>query len=752
MLHDDRRLPRRAAADQLHADLSLGEDAARGRPVSRDQLDRRRSSRSAERRCSARACSLLQIAETVDPEILFCRSYPYFSSVSPALMRHFRRQRRESIIERMELGRDSLVVEAASNDGYMLRVFHERGIPVLGIDPADGPAASARAAGIPTLNTFFSERRWRRSFGPKAGCADVFLANNVLAHVADLNGFVEGIATRAQAGRHRRDRVPLRRRPDRACASSTRSITSICATSRSRRSTRCSAATGCASITSSARRSTAARCGCRFVPYVDGSTPPSRDLLAAEREAGESRPRRLLPATSRRIGDWRRARRAARCCIDLKSEGKTHRRLRRGGEGDDASRLLRHRQRPARLRRRSQPFKVGRYHGAATSLPIVSPAAAAGRSAGLSADPRLELRRRDHAAAASVRASRRDIHRPDPGTADRFVGASMKPDRFHVPELRGAALQEFYRVDSVPGEQLPRRRQRGRGRCVSARRSAHRGLRALWVHHQHGVSISSRLSYDPAYEETQTFSADVQRVPGPARSNGSASSIRSARQNGNRDRLRQGRLSRADGADRRHHRDRHRSDVGPLARLHGVAAERVRRSSTNSTDRSMPDIRADYHFLPARARTHSRCARVPAHGALGRRRPAIPIFFELPETMRVLRERAVLGHLFRALQLLHAGFARAGVRNRGFRRHRRAARLRRSISADRSGARRRPQPAVTAVVGADQPDVVAADGGFFERAIGRNASSAWREHIRPQRARSANRSPCGDRVPSASRS
>ena len=138
-------------------------------------------------------CSLLQIAETVEPEVLFCRSYPYFSSVSPALMRHFRASA-ETLLDTLDLGPDSLVMEAASNDGYMLRVFQERGIPVLGIDPADGPAGAANDEGIPTLNTFFGSEV-ARGLRADGNLADVFLANNVLAHVADLNGFVAGIAT-----------------------------------------------------------------------------------------------------------------------------------------------------------------------------------------------------------------------------------------------------------------------------------------------------------------------------------------------------------------------------------------------------------------------------------------------------------------------------------------------------------------------------------------------------------------------------
>jgi len=138
-------------------------------------------------------CSLMQIAQTVDPEVLFCRDYPYFSSVSPALMAHFA-DSAERLIERLGLGPESLVVEAASNDGYMLRVFAERGIPVLGIDPADGPAGVANTRGVPTLNTFFGAEL-ARSLAAEGKRADLFLANNVLAHVADLNGFVDGIAT-----------------------------------------------------------------------------------------------------------------------------------------------------------------------------------------------------------------------------------------------------------------------------------------------------------------------------------------------------------------------------------------------------------------------------------------------------------------------------------------------------------------------------------------------------------------------------
>ena len=137
-------------------------------------------------------CGLGQILETVAPSVLFGADYPYYSSVSPSLMKHFA-DSASALIDDQSLGPESLVIEAASNDGYMLGVFHEAGIPTLGIDPAPGPAAKSAERGIPTLNAFFT-RDLAERLAAEGRRADVFLANNVLAHVADLNGFVAGIA------------------------------------------------------------------------------------------------------------------------------------------------------------------------------------------------------------------------------------------------------------------------------------------------------------------------------------------------------------------------------------------------------------------------------------------------------------------------------------------------------------------------------------------------------------------------------
>lgn len=143
------------------------------------------------------SCALLQITETVPGEILF-RDYIYFSSFSDTMLQHAAASASE-LIAAMGLGPESLVIEAASNDGYMLRNFVDRHIPVLGIEPATNIAAVAESRGIPTLNEFFG-LEVAESLAAEGRQADLFLANNVLAHVADLNGFVRGIKALLKPG------------------------------------------------------------------------------------------------------------------------------------------------------------------------------------------------------------------------------------------------------------------------------------------------------------------------------------------------------------------------------------------------------------------------------------------------------------------------------------------------------------------------------------------------------------------------
>jgi SAM-dependent methyltransferase len=138
-------------------------------------------------------CTLCQIEETVRPEVLFGEDYPYFSSYSDTLLDHSKRNV-GALIERYQLGPDDLVVELASNDGYLLQFFQEAGIEVLGIDPAPGPAAVALENGVPTLVEFFGPEVAERLVSEGVG-ADILIGNNVLAHVPDQNAFVGAMAT-----------------------------------------------------------------------------------------------------------------------------------------------------------------------------------------------------------------------------------------------------------------------------------------------------------------------------------------------------------------------------------------------------------------------------------------------------------------------------------------------------------------------------------------------------------------------------
>ena len=139
------------------------------------------------------ACALVQITETVPPEVLF-REYAYLSSFSDTVV-----QNAEGIVRRLigleGLGSESLAVEIASNDGYLLQHYHHKGIPVLGIEPAANIARVARdERGIPTVCEFFGAQL-AAELVASGRAADVVHGNNVLAHVADLNGVVRGIAT-----------------------------------------------------------------------------------------------------------------------------------------------------------------------------------------------------------------------------------------------------------------------------------------------------------------------------------------------------------------------------------------------------------------------------------------------------------------------------------------------------------------------------------------------------------------------------
>ena len=182
---------RSCGSAQLEVFLDLGETPLADRLLTDADLDKTELVFPL-RVAFCKECSLAQITETVSPEILFGHSYPYFSSFSPALLKHSRANALD-LIARRGLGPDKFVVELASNDGYLLKNYVEAGIPVLGIDPAEGPAQAAEKIGVTTRCAFFS-RELAESLRSEGVRADVIHANNVLAHVADTNGFVAAIA------------------------------------------------------------------------------------------------------------------------------------------------------------------------------------------------------------------------------------------------------------------------------------------------------------------------------------------------------------------------------------------------------------------------------------------------------------------------------------------------------------------------------------------------------------------------------
>jgi SAM-dependent methyltransferase len=133
------------------------------------------------------ACYLVQITHRVAPEQLFS-SYSYFSSFSNAFLKHAEAMV-ESLTEKFVLDSNSLVAEIGSNDGYLLNFFRERGIPILGIEPAKNIARVANESGIPTVDVFFGPDSVAQIIKAR-GQADIIIGNNVLAHVPLINDFL----------------------------------------------------------------------------------------------------------------------------------------------------------------------------------------------------------------------------------------------------------------------------------------------------------------------------------------------------------------------------------------------------------------------------------------------------------------------------------------------------------------------------------------------------------------------------------
>jgi SAM-dependent methyltransferase len=176
----------------LHTILSLGRTPLANALLTNDQLTAEEETFPLDL-VFCPQCTLVQITETVSPEKLF-REYVYLSSFSDTMLRHAA-DLAQQMVETHRLHAESLVVELASNDGYLLRQYKRAGVPVLGIEPAVNIARIAEQDhGIPTISEFFGEDLGQR-LRAEGHRADVIHAHNVLAHVPDLNGFVRGIRT-----------------------------------------------------------------------------------------------------------------------------------------------------------------------------------------------------------------------------------------------------------------------------------------------------------------------------------------------------------------------------------------------------------------------------------------------------------------------------------------------------------------------------------------------------------------------------
>jgi len=180
---------RSCGSSDLHLILSLGQTPLANSLLTAEQLQQSEPSFPLDLVFCGN-CTLVQITETVPPEQLFS-NYLYFSSFSDTMLQHSEAIANRLINDR-HLNANSLVVEIASNDGYLLQNYVKAGIPILGIEPASNIAKVANEKGIKTIAEFFGQTLAER-LKAEGTQADIIHGNNVLAHVAELNGVVGGI-------------------------------------------------------------------------------------------------------------------------------------------------------------------------------------------------------------------------------------------------------------------------------------------------------------------------------------------------------------------------------------------------------------------------------------------------------------------------------------------------------------------------------------------------------------------------------
>ncbi|HCK19844.1 MAG TPA: SAM-dependent methyltransferase [Thalassospira sp.] len=181
---------RACGTDLKHTLVDLGLSPLANSYVPLDQADQTDPSYPLHARVCSN-CFLVQVDDVVPPSDIFSH-YAYFSSYSSSFVEHARNYS-ETATERLGLGKDSFVVEVASNDGYLLQHFVAKSIPVLGVEPAANIAKEAEKKGVKSLVAFFGKETAEKVVA-EHGHANLTAANNVLAHVPDINDFVSGFA------------------------------------------------------------------------------------------------------------------------------------------------------------------------------------------------------------------------------------------------------------------------------------------------------------------------------------------------------------------------------------------------------------------------------------------------------------------------------------------------------------------------------------------------------------------------------
>jgi SAM-dependent methyltransferase len=182
---------RSCGAPLRHTFVDLGEHPLSNAFLTREQLEAGDDPRYPLHARVCEECLLVQVDQVVPPEEIFSE-YAYFSSYSQSWLDHAARYT-HAARQRVGLGSSSFVIEVASNDGYLLRSFVDAGIPVLGVEPAGNVAEAAISAGIPTDVEFFGTEH-ARAILERGLAADLVVANNVFAHVPELNDFTAGLA------------------------------------------------------------------------------------------------------------------------------------------------------------------------------------------------------------------------------------------------------------------------------------------------------------------------------------------------------------------------------------------------------------------------------------------------------------------------------------------------------------------------------------------------------------------------------